>query len=238
MFEIANKWLTHHSLYWMNSNAYLFEILYEWRQILVSKVFNYNKEHNSRLPGDMEILFRCSTALIREISNSTLQVKYHISMHQCIVLYWGFVFSKSQSKFLSKTCPPIFGKQLSWLPHQSWGILLGSFNIVCVLGFNNINTYLHFKLCANSVISILLLAFHQYVYVASTPSNDNQKALYFLLVVTFSWLVDPLTSMDNFRSLVTTISNQYTIFTKETANFKHSSSVSGLLQNREKIIIS
>ena len=176
-----SDWLITHSTEWTAMHIFLKYCMNEDNFLLV-RCLIYNKEHNSWLPGDMEILFWCSTALIREISNSTLQVKYHISVHRCIFLYWGFVFSKSQSKFLSKTCPPTFGKQLSWQPHQSWGILLAlSTWHVCSRLKNNLYTYLHFKLCANSVISILLLAFHQYVYVASTSSNNNQKAFLFII---------------------------------------------------------
>ena len=68
----------------------------------------------------------------------------------------------------------------SVMRHFAW---LFQHDILCVLGFNNLNTDLHFKLSANSVISALLfIAFHQYVYVASTPSKIITAKKHFCLL--------------------------------------------------------
>jgi len=73
LFSVMNEWQR------------VFFLKHEWsRLLLVSKRCLYNKPNYTWLLGDMEFLF---AALTREMSSWTLQEKFRISAHSCLILY-------------------------------------------------------------------------------------------------------------------------------------------------------
>ena len=97
----------------------------------------YNKQNNTWVLGDMEFIFSCShsishsfAALTRLISIWTLEDKFHISAHPCIILYVKLV--ASEFKLLQKW----YGMLLHLHEHSTYYINFLYLQLKCNIQLN------------------------------------------------------------------------------------------------------